>query len=66
MLVNLQKVAHLIDNNSRGIYAQKCDADNESNTKIENTFSLLLDLLNSRVFLIIKLKAQVEENNTFA
>ena len=57
---------HLVDNYSRGVYAQKCNADVELDTNAgEKIFSLFLNLSNSRITSIVKLKAQAEENSTY-
>ena len=62
-----QKVAYLVGNYSRGVYAQKRDTGNELDTNIkEHIFSLFSSLLNRWVIFIIKLKAQTEENTTHA
>ena len=62
-----ENAACLIGNCDKRAYAQKCDAENELGANIrEKIFSLFLNLSNSRVILIIKLKAQADENSTYA
>ena len=59
-------MVHLVNNYGEGVYAQKCNVDNESGTNIrEIIFSLFLNLSNSRITSIVKLKAQAEENSTY-
>ena len=60
-----QNTVHLIDNCSKGVYAQNCNADDELGTNVrEKIFSLFLNLSNSRVISMIKLKAQIEASST--
>ena len=60
-----QKLACLVENYGREVYFQRYNADDESDTNVrEKIFSLFLNLSNSRVISMIKLKAQIEASST--
>ena len=59
------KVSYLLDNHCNRVYAQNYDVNNEMNNKGGTILSLFLDLINSRVISLIKIKMQTVENATF-
>ena len=61
-----QNIAFLTDNREGGDYIQKCDLNKVSNVDVgEQIFSLFLNLPNSRIMSIIRLKSRTAQNSTY-
>ena len=61
-----QNIAFLTDNRDGGDYVQKCDIDDLTDEDAgEKIFRLFLDLPNSRVTSIIRLKSRTWKNSTY-
>ena len=62
----MQRIAYLIDNYRRGDYVQRGDIKTNSNINVgDKIFSLFLELSDSRVTLIIRLKPRIDKNSTY-
>ena len=61
-----QHIAFLTDNREGGDYVQRCDIDDSTDVDVgERIFSLFLNLPNSRIMSIIRLKSHTQQNSTY-